>query len=170
MDELEKCKKERKLLLITLMVLILIYFSFPIVKVFQPKKIVIENAEGERYRFNIPSDWVYWHTDNSNYEFINIWDKEDFMMVTFYYRKNNVLERFKAMYERENAFIIKRRINSLDFWEFKVNPVFSDDSGEGFYVKQLNCFIFYSGKLLKKEKRIRKFLSNWEKMGVPGKD
>jgi len=163
MNELKKCKSERKLLLITLIVLILIYFSFPIAKIFQPKKIVIENAEGERYRFNIPSDWIYWKSDDRDYVFYNIWNKECVLMPTFWFGEKNVENDYIRKYKMLNSFFVKRELNGFRFWEIKLNPLYCEDDGDVFFIPKLNCFLYYPDDWDKKEKRIKKILSNWER-------
>ena len=127
MDELKKCKIERRLLLITLSVLILIYFSFPIAKVFQPKKIVIENAEGERYRFNIPWDWIYWKMEDTRYIFYHIWDKDNILYVSFLGKQKFKGEIFLKNTEKDNSCVFLRNYNNFTFYEAKANPNFSED-------------------------------------------
>ena len=162
--ELKKCKIGQWILFGTILMVLLVFFSFPILKIFQPKEITIVNQDGEKYKFSIPSDWVYWKTDEQHYTFYDIWDKDNILIATFWGSEQNLKEKYIRKFSLKHSFIIQRENQGFNILEIKCNPIFCKDSGEMFFIESLNCFVFYSGELFQKEKRIKKFLSHWEKV------
>ena len=162
--ELKKCKIGQWILFGTILMVLLVFFSFPILKIFQPKEITIVNQDGEKYKFSIPSDWIYLKFGENDYGFYDIWDKTDMLFPTFYGSRKNMEEKFLQAAKKRNRFLILRNLYGFHFWEIKKNPEIEEDNSETFFVPELNCFIYYNFQLFQKEQILKKFLSHWKKV------
>lgn len=162
--ELKKCKVGQWILFGTIVMILLVFFSLPLLKLFQPKQITIINQNGEKYQFSIPSDWVYIKFRENYYGFYDIWDKENMLLVTFYKRKKGMADKFLMRAKKEESALMLRELCGFYFLEIKKNPEMEKDDFEIFFIFRLNCSIYYKFKISKKEQILRKFLSHWKKI------
>ena len=152
-------KQEYRICLIVLSFLILLFFSLPILKVFQPKKIVFTGKANKKYVFSLPFSWCYWKLSDDYYMLFDIWSKDNVLNISPQNSGANIKDKLVNSCIQKRACIIFRTINNFNVVEIKFNPEYFDDSEIMFYVEELNCILHYSGNLSKKEERLRKFFS-----------
>ncbi|BBB33447.1 hypothetical protein TTHT_2005 [Thermotomaculum hydrothermale] len=152
-------KQEYRICMIVLYFLILLFFSLPILKVFQPKKIILTGKGNKKYVFSIPSSWCYWKLTDDYFMLFDIWSKENVLNISPQNSKQNIKEKLIDSCIQKRACIILRNINHFNVMEIKFNGEYFDDSEIMYYVEELNCILHYSGDLSKKEERLHKFFS-----------